>query len=157
MNRAKAEEITAKVRNRLSARYKSTITEWQLESQKGLAVQDPSLSLSQVTFDKPPDDGVLQALLLSIKRLGDGTETFAVPEVQPVEAEWLSEKSSLESGNGNNTRSFECIGKRLTVEQIQLHHPTNPLFSSSTEAPSSIALTQPLSLAITVSSRAMTY
>ena len=103
MNRTKAEEITAKVRNRLSARYKSTITEWQLESQKGPAVQDPSLDLSQVTFGNPPDDGVLQALLQSIKRLGDGTETFAIPGMESVEAEWLSEKGSPESGNGNDT------------------------------------------------------
>ena len=103
MNRAKAEEITAKVRNRLSARYKSTITEWQLESQKGPAVQDPTLELSQVTFAKPPEDDVLQALLQSIKRLGDGTETFAIPKIEPVEAEWLSEKNSLESGNCHDT------------------------------------------------------
>ena len=102
MNRAKAEEITAKVRSRISARYNSTITEWQLESQKGPTVQDPSLELSHVTFAKPPEDGVLQALLQSIKRLGDSTETFAVPEMESVEAEWLSEKDSLEPGNGNS-------------------------------------------------------
>ena len=103
MNRAKAEEITAKVRSRLSARYKSTITEWQLESQRGPAVQDPSLELSQVALAKPPDDGVLQALLQSIKRLGDGTETFAVPEMESVEAEWLSCKDTPDSGNDIDT------------------------------------------------------
>lgn len=103
MNRAKAEEITAKIRDRLSARYKSSITEWQLESQKGPSLQDPNLELDNVTFPKPLDDDVLQALLQSIDRLGDGTETFAVPELQSVDAEWLSCKDSQGSGNDGDS------------------------------------------------------
>ena len=44
--------------------------------------------VSGVGLPAPRDDDVLQALLEAEKELGDGGEDFAVPNVQPVQAEW---------------------------------------------------------------------
>jgi hypothetical protein len=73
------------------------------KSQKG-SLRDPGIKgkmwISKVTMPKPPDEDGLtprHAIEMAIKELGDGSETYTLPEVSAVEAEWTGYRSGVEA------------------------------------------------------------
>ncbi len=89
MERSKAAAITAKHRERLRDRYRLPITVQQRETQRDPGHAGFPLWTSHVVLPKPAGSSVLQSLLQVIRCLGDGRETFSVPDVRSVEGEWL--------------------------------------------------------------------
>ncbi len=72
------------------------------KSQRG-SLKDPGIKgkmwISKVTLPKPGDDEGLTpsaALDMAIKELGDGSETYLLPEMSAVEAEWTGYRSTVD-------------------------------------------------------------
>lgn len=72
------------------------------KSQKG-SLRDPGIKgkmwISKVTLPKPEDHEALtprDALDIAIKEHGDGSETYTLPEMSAVEAEWTGYRSGVE-------------------------------------------------------------
>ena len=65
-----------------------TMSYLQLVGLKDPGIKGP-ISLAKVTFPPPVDEhGPRDAIVKAIKELGDGTETYSLPAVVAVEAEW---------------------------------------------------------------------
>lgn len=71
--------------------------------QKG-SMKDPGIKgkmwISKITLQKPEDqEGIppRDALNIAIKELGDGSETYTLPEISAVEAEWTGYRSGVDS------------------------------------------------------------
>ncbi len=59
-------------------------------SQKDLGIKGP-ISIAKVTVPPPLDeDGPREAIVKAIKELGDGTETYTLPDIVGVQAEWTA-------------------------------------------------------------------
>ena len=64
-----------------------------------LSLRDPGIKgpvwISKVTIPAPTETGALDGVIDAIRELGDGTETFTIPSVDPVEAEWTGHRSDV--------------------------------------------------------------
>lgn len=59
-------------------------------SQKEYGIKGP-ISIAKVTVSPPLDEnGPRDAIVKAIKELGDGAETYALPDLVPVQAEWIT-------------------------------------------------------------------
>lgn len=68
------------------------------------STRDPGIKgkmwIAKVTLPKPEDsDGLTpkHALAIAIKELGDGSETYTIPETSAVEAEWTGYRSGVDT------------------------------------------------------------
>ena len=66
----------------------STLSSRQARSVKRRPPQDTEWT-KRFFLPAPKEDDVLSVLLQAIKDLGDGGESFPVPDIEPVEVEWI--------------------------------------------------------------------
>lgn len=63
------------------------------------SLKDPGIKgplwIAKVTMPAPPEADALEALLRTIKDLGDGSEQFTTPTTVPVEAEWTGARRGV--------------------------------------------------------------
>lgn len=52
--------------------------------------------ISKVVLERPEGDDVRQALVKAIDRLKEGGETYTLPEMKAVEAEWTGYRSGVD-------------------------------------------------------------
>ncbi|EFW20433.1 hypothetical protein D8B26_003185 [Coccidioides posadasii str. Silveira] len=91
------------------------------------SVRDPGkkgyMWVSAVTMPKPPENDVLQALLKAIEYHMDGSETYEVPKVCDVEAEWNAYRQGAHartpqpniSEEAKYARLMEDVNEDLTI------------------------------------------
>jgi hypothetical protein len=127
------------------------------------SLKDPGIKgkmwISKVTLPKPEDKEGLtprDAIDLVIKELGNGSETYTLPEMAAVEAEWTGYRSGVDSNAARPDISEEEQYEKLMSEvksdvTILYFHggaylfvPTTPLFHFQPPTPTQFypALTQ---------------
>ena len=86
-------------------------TDTTLSTRQRLTTHDPGVKgpvwVSRSSYPKPPEDDVRKAVLDAISHLGDGTEHFDVPEIGPLETEWVGWR------DGVNKNAAEALGSEL--------------------------------------------
>lgn len=91
-------------------------TEPPLEMQRR-SMRDPGkkgyMWVSQVKMPKPPENDVLQALQKAMEHHMEGSETYAVPEVGAVEAEWTGYRKEATAKTPEPEISEEAKYERL--------------------------------------------
>ena len=108
---SKIQAVVKQIREVVNSESQPTLSSRQAKSAKKRPPTD-SEWVSGVELPAPSEDDVLQALLEAVKELGDGGEDFAVPNVQPVQAEWVGHRK--DSGNRtpqqqSNKEAYECL------------------------------------------------
>ena len=85
-----------------------------------LSFRDPGIKgalwISKATFPKPEEDAVLDAVLRAIRELGDGQETFTIPDVSAVEGEWTGSRKGVGAKEPRPEGSEEEMYKKLMSE-----------------------------------------
>lgn len=104
---ASAAAAIATVRAKLRALSQSTLSERQAASLKETQVPDV-LWASHATFPAPKEDDLRQAMIVVIKRLGNGDERFDWPETVSVQVEWTGQRLSHEKDSSRSQISEEA-------------------------------------------------
>ncbi|KAF3483795.1 lipase/esterase [Arthroderma uncinatum] len=100
--------------------------------------------ISNVTMPKPAEDDVLEALVKAIGYRNEGTETFDVPDVQAVEAEWTGYRKGAKedtpipdiSEEAKFSRLMEDVDEDMTIFYVHggAYHMMDPATHRSTTA-----------------------
>lgn len=80
------------------------------------------LWISKTTFPSPQDHGVRDALVRAVKELGDGNETFDLPELSSVGGEWTGYRADAASTSTLPDISEQEKYNRLTEEATSRLH-----------------------------------
>ena len=92
---ASATAAVERVKAKLRGLSQSTLSERQRVSLQESQIPD-AVWVSKATFPAPEEDDLRQAIVATIKRLGEGDEEFDWPETASVQAEWTGPRSSHE-------------------------------------------------------------
>ncbi len=72
-----------------------------LSKQQYLSLKDPGIKgpmwISKVTLQRPAGDDVREALVKGIEGLKEGDETYTLPELKSVEAEWTGYRTGVDA------------------------------------------------------------
>jgi len=72
-----------------------------LSKQQHLSLKDPGIKgpmwISKVVLQKPEENDVREALVKAIEGLKEGGETYTLPVLKPVEAEWTGYRSDVDA------------------------------------------------------------
>ncbi len=76
-------------------------TQSTLSKQQHMSLKDPGIKgpmwISKVTLQRPGKDDVREALVRGIEGLNEGSETYTLPELKPVEAEWTGYRPGVDA------------------------------------------------------------
>lgn len=74
--------------------------------------------MSRVQYSRPPENAIRGVVLQAIKKLGDGTEKFDVPDVGELEAQWVGWRSAVGKDepevSGTELEKYNGLMKRIT-------------------------------------------
>lgn len=70
-----------------------------ISKQQSMSLKDPGIKgkmwISMITLPKPEEDDMRKVVVNAIEALKEGNETYTVPELAPVEAEWTGWRSGV--------------------------------------------------------------
>jgi hypothetical protein len=95
--------------------YSVQIGKMQRISVKDMGVKGP-MWISTVKFPRPAETDILDALVKAIEHHRDGSETYTVPELVDVEAEWTGFRGGVDAKAPPPDVSEEEKYKRLMAE-----------------------------------------
>jgi hypothetical protein len=97
MERDKALKAMERIRDRWQKLFTSgiTLTFHQSPFLKDAPAKGP-MWVSRVNLPSSGDHGIVQAIAETIERLGDGSETYDVPECVDVNGEWVGHRSGAD-------------------------------------------------------------
>jgi hypothetical protein len=97
MERTKALKAMESIRDRWQKLFTSgiTLTIYQSPFLKDAPAKGP-MWVSRVDLPSSGDHGIVQAIEEAIERLGDGSETYDVPECIDVKGEWVGHRSGAD-------------------------------------------------------------
>ena len=87
-----------------------------------MSLKDPGIKgplwIAKVTMPKPQEDNVWQALATAIDGLKEGGETYTVPQILPVEAEWTGHRNGADKNTTRLNIPEEEQYKKLMADTI---------------------------------------
>ena len=79
----------------------------------------PSEYTDRYWMNPPEDDGILNMLLLAIRDFSDGSESFEVPAIAPIDVEWVShQKVEIRRGAESN---LDAKARKLGPVLLWIH------------------------------------
>jgi hypothetical protein len=98
MDPAKALKAMEGIRNRWTKIFHSgiSITSYQAPYLKDAPARGP-MWVSRVNIPADEDNGIVQVIEKVIRILGDGSQTYTVPESINLQAEWVGHRSGVEN------------------------------------------------------------
>lgn len=85
---SKIQAVVRQIRDLVNSDSQPTLSSRQAKSLKQRPSQDTEW-VKRFSVPAPEEDDVLSLLLQVIKELGDGGEDFPVPNIEPVDVEWV--------------------------------------------------------------------
>ena len=79
----------------------STLSSRQAKSVKRRPPKDTEWT-KRFFLPAPKEDDVLSVLLQAIKELGDGGEDFPIPDIEPVDVEWIGPRKNHDPRRSDN-------------------------------------------------------
>ena len=117
MERDKALKAMKSIRDRWQKLFTSgiTLTSYQSPFLKDTPTKGP-IWVSRVNLPSSGDHGIVQAIEEAIGRLGDGSETYDVPECVDVKGEWVGHRSGADKSTVESEIPEEDKYGRLVKE-----------------------------------------
>ena len=84
------------IRSLLNSPKPSPISKQQHHSLKDPGIKGP-MWVSRVTIPSPEENDVQAVLVDAVEALKEGGESYTVPEIKPVEAEWTGYRANVDS------------------------------------------------------------
>ncbi|KAJ6096200.1 hypothetical protein N7486_006946 [Penicillium sp. IBT 16267x] len=119
----RTELITVLIRSFVSGDDRKTMTETQKNSMRDPGIKGP-MWVAKITLPQPELD-VRDAVLRAIEILGTGQETFDIPGIKAVEAEWTGYRSGVDKKEPqpdiSEEEKYRALRKEITSDMTILY------------------------------------